>query len=119
MKRRRNKVVLWEWSPDGEHIKPRRDRGRKSSVGAQAVGAAALLAFLIFVLSIIPDTTPGYDRDALATFMCTTVAVNPESAQCVGVAIGGWLLVVVAAGILMQIARAAVRAVGAGRDGRD
>jgi hypothetical protein len=120
MKRRRNKVVLWEWSPDGEHTEPRRDRGgRKRSIGAQALGAAALLAFLIFVLSKIPDTRPGYDRDDLARFMCETVAVNPESAQCVGVAIGSWLLVVVAAGILLQIGRAALRGVGVGRGSRD
>lgn len=113
-------MVLWDWSPDGDHTEPRRDRGgKKRSTGAQALGAAALLALLIFFLSRIPDTSPGYDRDDLARFMCEMVDVNPESAQCVGVAIGGWLLVVVSAGILLQIGRAALRGVGAGRGGRD
>ena len=112
MKRRRNKVVLWEWSPDGQRKKLRDNRGLKQrSVAAQALGAAALLTFIIYVLSKIPDSTPGYHRDQLARFMCETVAVNPESAECIGVAIGGWLLVVVAAGIVLQIGRAALRGV--------
>jgi hypothetical protein len=102
------------------NTRTRRGRGgRRRSVGAQALGAAALLAFLIFVLSKIPDTRPGYDRDGLARFMCETVAVNPESAQCVGVTIGSWFLIVVAAGILLQIGRTALRAVGLGRGSRD
>lgn len=117
VRRRRNKIALWEWSPSGEHRdreSGRRERGKRSA-GRDALGAALLLGALIFILSKIPDRTPGYDRGRLASYMCESAGVDPGTLQCVGVTIAGWFAIVVTIGIVLKIARMALGAVGIGR----
>jgi hypothetical protein len=116
-RRRRNKVVIWDWSPDGKHKEPKLDNRRKRSLGRDALGAAVLLGVIIFVLSWIPPSPDGhYRRDRLGRYMCELVGTNPGTLPCVTVAVGGWLVIVVTLGLILKIARRAVKSVGGARD---
>lgn len=115
-RRRRNKLVLWEWSPEG---KPKDDTRRKRppSVGREALGAIALVGGLIFLISLIPPSPDGgYRRGQLAEFMCETAGVSTGSAACFGVSIAGWFAIVIAIGITLMMGRLALRSVGGDRD---
>ena len=113
-RRRRNKLVLWEWS--GAPDKPARHRGRQRSVGREALGAALLLGAIIFLLSKIPDGGDGYRRDRLPRYFCEVTGTNPDSPQCSVVSMGGWFLIVVSLGILFKVARSALNALRPRRD---
>ena len=116
-RRRRNKVVIWDWSPDGKHKEPDRDSRRKRSVGRDAIGAAVLLGVIILILSSIPPSPDGqYRRDRLARYMCEVVGTDPGTPQCVAVTIGGWFAIVVTIGIILKIGRDALKSFGGGRD---
>jgi hypothetical protein len=117
VRRRRNLLVLWDWSPGEAHKKSHRnDPGRKRSVVREAIGAAVLLGTIIFLLSNIPNTGDGYRRDRLARFMCETVGIDPGTPQCVAVSIGGWFAIVVAIGIVLKLGRVALQVVRTGRE---
>jgi hypothetical protein len=107
-RRRRNKLVLWEWS-DGSD-KPAQNPGRRSSVGREAFGAALLLGAIIFLLSRIPDAGDGYRRDRLARYFCEVAGTNPDTPQCIAVSIGGWFVIVVSIGIFLKFARSVLNA---------
>ena len=98
------------------HKETTRDRGRKRSVGREALGAALLLGALIFLFSRMPDTTDGYRRARLANYMCDSVDVQPGTPQCVAVSVGGWFAIVVTLGIVLKVGRTALKAAGLGRD---
>jgi hypothetical protein len=116
-RRRRNKVVIWDWSPDSKHKEPGRDSRRKRSIGRQAIGAAVLLGVIISVLSRIPPSPDGqYRRDRLARYMCEVVETDPGTPQCVAVAIGGWFVIVVTIGLILKVGRDALKSVGGSRD---
>ena len=116
--RRRNNLVLWEWSPSGKHRKPRQDGGRKRSVPREALGAALLLGVLIFIIAKIPTTTDDYRRAPIATYMCDSVGVDPGTLECAAVSIGGWFAVVVTVGIVLKVGRIALKTLGAGKGKR-
>jgi hypothetical protein len=116
VRRRRNKVVLWEWSPSGGHNDAARRGRRRRSIGRDAIGAALLLGVLIFVVSRLPVTTDGYRRDRLATFMCDSIGVEPGTLQCAAAGIGGWFAIVLTIGVVLRVARVLLQAVGVGRD---
>ena len=116
-RRRRNKLVLWEW-PDGTDERSPRgaNRKRRRSVGREALGAALLLSALIFLLSKIPDEPGAYRRDRLPRYICEVTGTNPDSPQCIAVSIAGWFVIVVSVGIILKIARSALSALRPGRD---
>ena len=105
-KRRRNKLVLWEWSPDGRHM--RDGKRRPPSAGRDAVTAILLLGTILVVFSLLPPAT-GYRRDGLGRFVCEAAGVATGSASCFGVAIGGWFLFVVTVGVVLKAARHILR----------
>ena len=116
-RRRRNKVVIWDWSPDGKRKEPGRDSRRKGAVGRDAIGAAVLLGVIIFVLSRIPPSPDGQFRRArLGQYLCEVVGTDPATPQCAAVAIGGWFVIVVAIGLILKVERDALRLVGGARD---
>jgi hypothetical protein len=101
--RRRNKVVIWEWSRAGRHTEPRIERRRGRSVVRDAFVAAALLGVIILVLSMVPPDSDGrYRRDRLARSICELAGVDPAAPQCVPVAIVGWWVIVVALGVTLK-----------------
>ena len=115
-RRRRNKIVLWDWSPGGKP-KDETKTKRARNVGLEALGATALLGGLIFLLGLIPQSpSGGYRRARLGEFMCETAGVSVGTPTCVVLSIGGWLGIVVAVGIVLKVGRLALRSVARGWD---
>lgn len=114
--RRRNKVVLWEWAPDGGQRKQRRDRPRRRSIARDTLAAVVLLGVIALVLSTIPPSGDGrYRRDYVARYACEVVGTNPDTPQCTAVAIGGWWLIVIAIGLVLKFGARLLASVGIGR----
>jgi hypothetical protein len=92
----------------GEQKESRRGRDSAGSVGRQALGAIVLLGAIIFLLSQLPAPAAGsgtYRRDLLAVAMCEAVGIEPDTAPCVAVSMGGWLVIVVTVGIILKVGR--------------
>jgi hypothetical protein len=106
VRRRRNKVVLWEWMPGKKSRKPRRETPRPRAVAPQAVGAVALLAGIVFLVSRVTEGTGDYGRGDLAAAMCLAVGVAADAPACLAVSIGGWFVIVVAIGVVLKAGRA-------------
>lgn len=117
VRRRRNKLVLWEWSPSGGDDAPDRHRRRERSVAREAVGAALLLGTIVLLLSFIPNSSDGYyRRDRLGRFMCELAGAAPGTPHCFAVAVIGWGVIVVTIGVLLKLGRTVLAAVGVRRD---
>jgi hypothetical protein len=119
MRRRRNKLVLWEWSPGDTQRKRSDNRRRPRSVVRDALGAAMLLGAIIFVLSWIPWSPDGYyRRDRLGRYMCEAVSTVPGTPLCAATVIGGWFVIVITIGIILKMGRGALNVIGIGRGQR-
>lgn len=115
VRRRRNKVVIWDWSPDGSRKGAERNSSRRRSVGRDALGAVLLLGVIVFLLARIPDTDGSYRRDRLGHYMCELVRVDSGTPQCSAVAIIGWFAIVVMVGVILKIGRIGLKFLGIGR----
>jgi hypothetical protein len=113
VRRRRNQIVLWEWSRDREREEPSVRRERKRSIGREALGAAILLGVIVFLFSLIPDGREGgYRRNALARYVCEVAGADPGTPACAALTIGAWFAVVIAIGIVLKVARSLLKAIG-------
>ena len=118
VRRRRNKVVLWEWSRDGHHANHSPGDWRTRPLWPQALGAAALLGVILFVLSQVPRRSDGYSRARLGGFICESAGVEPGAALCLPVSVGGWFAIVISIGAAAALVRRAVAALAPRRDSR-
>ena len=116
MRRRRNKLVLWEWTPGDTQHKRSDDRRSPRSVVRDAIRAALLLGAIIFVLSWIPGSPDGYyRRGRLGRYLCEAVGTAPGTPQCTAMAVGGWFVLVITIGVVLKIGRGALKMIGVGR----
>ena len=113
VRRRRNKLVLWEWSPSRGHDDPPRRRHRERSLARDAVAAALAFGAIILLLRFIPHDGDGYyRRDRVGRFMCELAGVEPGTLPCVPVVVVGWGAIVVSIGLMLKLGRIVLNAVG-------